>query len=110
MDLSRRLILKGSLETTAQRSLRSVLPQMCPLNPSLKRAYGYAEGAGTAFGEKCREKPAMTIESGRVFIAEFSILPLLLLGAGQLHRLGPYGLARMAQRHCFLSQEKEANI
>jgi len=81
MDLSRSLILKGSLETTAQESLRSVLPQICAMNSSLKRAYGYVEEARMALGKKRREKAAITIESEGVFVAEFSILPLLFLGA-----------------------------
>jgi hypothetical protein len=81
MDLLRRSMLKGSLKTTAQKPLGSVLPQIRPMNPILKRAYGYAEETGVAFGENRRETPAMTVASDGVFIAGCSILPLLLLGA-----------------------------
>jgi hypothetical protein len=102
MDLSRRLILRGTLEITTQKPLGSVLPQIRSMNSSLKRAYVYAEEAGTALGERRRKKPAMKIESYGAFIAEFLISTLLLLGAIQLHRPGPYGLAQMAQRYCFL--------
>ena len=81
MDLSRRLILKGLLKTTAQKPLGSVLPQIRPMNSSLKRAYGYVEEARMALGKKRRQKAAITIESEGVFVAEFSILTLLFLGA-----------------------------
>ena len=92
MDLSRMLTLKGSVETTAQELLCSVLPRICAMNSSLGRAYFYVEEGRAALGERRREKPAMTIKPGGAIIADSRPRPYCC-GGINLYRSGPRRLA-----------------
>lgn len=74
MNQSRRLIVKDSHRTTAEKVSVPILPQVLHiLSKSEKSVYRHTEGAGRAPGEKCTDEPATTLQLERDNIAEFLI-------------------------------------
>jgi len=81
MNQSRRLTIKDSPPTTAEKVSVPILPQVFQiLSKSKKGVYRRTEETDQALGKKCREEPAMTVKVERDTIAEFSIPVLLFLG------------------------------
>jgi hypothetical protein len=81
MNQSRRLIIKDSPPTTAEKVSVPILPQVFQiLSKSKKGVYRRSEEADRSLGEKCREKPAMTVKVERDTVVKFSIPILLFLG------------------------------
>jgi len=81
MNQSRRLIIKDLPTTTAGKVSVPILPQVFQIpSKSKKGVYRRTEETDRSLGEKCREKPAMTVKLERDTIAEFSIPVLLFLG------------------------------
>ena len=81
MNRPRRLIIKDSPTTTAEKLSVPILPQVFQILPKSKKGlYRRSEEADHSLGEKCREKPAKTVRHERHVIVKFSIPILLFLG------------------------------
>lgn len=81
MNQSRKLIIKDSPTTNAEKVSVPILPQVFQIpSTSKKGVYRRTEETDRSLGEKCREKPAMTVKLERDTIAKLSIPILLFLG------------------------------
>ena len=81
MNQSRRLIIKDSPPTNAEKVSVLILPQVFQiLSKFEKGVYRRIEETDRALDEKCREKPAKTVRHERHTIIKFSIPILLFLG------------------------------
>jgi hypothetical protein len=81
MKQSRKLIIKDSPTTNAEKVSAPILPQVFQIpSKSKKGVYHIIEGSDWAVGKKCRAKPAMTVKLERDTIAKLSIPILLFLG------------------------------
>jgi len=81
MNQSRKLIIKDSPTTNAEKVSVPILPQVFQIpSKSKKGVYRIIEGSDWAVGNKCRAKPAMTVRLERDTIAKLSIPILLFLG------------------------------
>ncbi len=81
MNQSRRLIIKDSPPTTAEKVSVLTLPQVFQILSKFKKGvYRRTEETDQALGEKYREKPAKTVRHKKDTIVKFSIPILLYLG------------------------------
>ncbi len=81
MNQSRRLIIKNSPLTAEEEVSVPILPQVFQILSKFKKGvYRRTEETDQALGEKCIEKPVMTIRQERHTIVKFSIPILLYLG------------------------------
>lgn len=81
MNQSRKLIIKDSPTTNAEKVSVLILPQVFQiLSKSKKGVYRIIGGPDWALGKKCRDKPAMTVKLESDTIAKLSIPILLFLG------------------------------
>ena len=81
MTQSRKLIIKDSPTTNAEKVSVPILPQVFRIpSKSKKGVYRIIEGSDWAVGKKCRDKPAMTVKLERDTIAKLSIPILVFLG------------------------------
>jgi len=81
MNQSRKLIIKDSPTTNAEKVSVPILPQVFQIPSKSKTGvYRRTEETDRSLGEKCREKPAMTVKLERDTIAKLSIPILLFLG------------------------------
>lgn len=81
MNQSRRLIIKDSPTTTAEKkSVRILLQVFQILSKSKKGVCRIIKETDWALSTKCRDKPAMTVRLERDAIAKFSIPTVLFLG------------------------------
>lgn len=81
MNQSRKLIIKDSPTTNAEKVSVPILPQVFQiLSKSKKGVYRIIEGPDWALVKKRRDKPAMTVKLERDTIAKLSIPFLLFLG------------------------------
>jgi hypothetical protein len=81
MNQSRRLIIKDSPPTTAEKLSVPILPQVFQILSKFKKGvYRRTEETDQALGERCREKPAKTVRHERHTIVKLSIPILLFLG------------------------------
>jgi hypothetical protein len=81
MNQSRKLIIKDSPTTNTEKVSVPILPQVFQIpSKSKKGVYRRTEETDRSLGEKCRDKPAMTVKLERDTIAKLSIPILLFLG------------------------------
>ncbi len=81
MNHARKLIIKDSPTTNAEKVSVPILPQVFQIpSKSKKGVYRIIEGSDWSLGKKCRDKPVMTVKLERDTIAKLSIPILLFLG------------------------------
>lgn len=81
MNQPRKLIIKDSPTTNAEKVSVPILPQVFQIpSKSKKGVYRRTEETDRSLGKKCRDKPAMTVKLERDTIAKLSIPILLFLG------------------------------
>ncbi len=81
MNQSRKLIIKDSPTTSAEKVSVPILPKVFQIpSKSKKGVYRIIEGSDWALVKKCRDKPAMMVKLERDTIAKLSIPTVLFLG------------------------------